>query len=198
MYRTLIPLAVVTTLVGLSTAARAADELVDNPPFVHWSAFKVGTTVTQRETVKFAQESFEGDYYPEGTHEKDLTYTLIEVTPKKVVVRLIVSEYGRGSIIEQAPLKITYVPKVKKEHVSTSKEGIETFKEGEEDVKVLGKTFHCEWVETIDEEDGVTTYRKQWTAKDIPGGTVKEVRSTKKGKEVLNEAFFTVVQYDAK
>ena len=169
--------------------------MVPNPPYKHWSAFKVGTTVTQKEQVKFAKNSEEADNYPGGTHEKDYTYKLIEITPEKVVVQLTITDYGYGESTELAPSKITYPAKLKKEHVTTSKDEIETFKEGQEDVKVLGKTVRCHWVEIVNKDGDETMDRKHWTSDEIPGGTVKEVKKQSRGNAVFTESVQTVVSY---
>lgn len=187
----------VTFLLGaMESIVRAMDEeMVTNPPYKHWSAFKVGTTVTQKERVRFSKDSDEADYYPGGVHEKDATYTLLEVTPEKAVVLLTIVDYGHGSTTELAPSKMTYPAKVKKEHVSTSKEEIETFKEGDEDVSVLGKTIRCHWVEIIDQDGAETYLHKVWDSDEVPGGIVKEIRSQKKGNAVISESEHTVVSY---
>jgi len=189
-------MAAILLLGAMESAVRAADdEMVTNPPYKHWSAFKVGTTVTQKEHVRFAKSSDEADYYPGGVREKDATYTLLEVTPEKAVVQLTIVEYGHGSTTELAPSKITYPAKVKKEHVSTSKEEIETFKEGDEDVNVLGKTIRCHWVEIIDQDGDETYYHKVWDSDEVPGGIIKEIRSQKKGNAVISESDHAVVSY---
>jgi hypothetical protein len=186
----------VTFVIGaLQSVARSADEMVANPPYKHWSAFKVGTTVTQNEKVKFSKGSDEGEYYPGGVHEKDLTFKLLEVTPEKAVVQLTVTDYGVGHTTELAPAKITYPAKVKKSHANTSKEGIESFKEGEEDVKVQGKTVHAHWTEITDKEGDETFYHKSWTSDEIPGGIVKSIKWQKEGKNTVTESEESVSSY---
>jgi len=191
-------LIVVTTCVALagpSLAVAADEEMVANPPYQHWSAFKVGSTVTQKEKVKFAKNSDEAEYYPGGVHEKDLTYKLLEVTPEKVVVELTVTDYGVGQTTEMAPSKVTFPAKVRKGHSGTLKEAIETFKEGHEEVKVLGKTFRCEYVEITDKSDDETFYHKTWSSDEVPGGIVKGIRTLKKGNTTVSESEEMVVNF---
>ena len=53
----LLLLAVLLAAPGLSGAAEPKpqpSEMVNNPPYAHWSAFKPGTSVTQKEVVTLA------------------------------------------------------------------------------------------------------------------------------------------------
>ena len=177
---------------SLSTARAAQDEMVPNPPYKHWSAFKVGTTVTQREHQKFGKDTDEADYYAGGTRGKDSTYTLLEVTPEKVVVQLVITEYSAGSATELAPLKITFPSTARKSRVATSKHDIEEFKEGDEEITVLGKPVKCHWIELTDKDGDETFYHKMWESDEIPGGIVKEIKTTKKGDAVTSESEYSV------
>ena len=201
MQRVLHLIAAVALVFGsLSAAARAADEeSVPNPPYKHWSAFKAGTTVTQKEKIHFLdKDSDEADYYSGGVSEKDVTYKVLEVTPQKVVLQSTIAEHGRGSIVEHAPTKITYPATIAKSQATTSKEDIETFKEGVEDVKVLGKTIHCKKVHLID-QDGDETFEHQiWTSDEMPGGFVKDVKITKKANKVVSESELVIVSFEVK
>ena len=58
-----VALAAVVGLLQIAAWAAEQEQMVKNPPYVHWSAFKPGTTVTQRERVLFAKGSDEADYY---------------------------------------------------------------------------------------------------------------------------------------
>jgi len=190
-------LVAVTLVAGaIPYRARAADEeKVANPPFKHWSAFKVGTTVTHKERVTFPKESEDVERYPGGVHEKDMTYRLLEVAPEKVVVELKVLEYGHGYTTELAPVKITYPASVQKEHVLTAPGATETIKEGDEDLKVLGKTIRCHWIESIDKDRDELFYRKMWSSDEVPGGIVKDIKTQKKGRELVSESNHVVVSF---
>jgi hypothetical protein len=154
----------VTFVIGtVDKAARAAeDEMVPNPPYKHWSAFKVGTTVTQKERIKFAEGSEEHDFYAGGVHEKDIVYTLIEVTPAKAVVQVVFTEYGAGSITE---------------------------------VTLLGKPVRAHWIEITDKEGDEVFYNKKWESDEIPGGTVKEIKSETKGGHLVAQTDYEIVSF---
>jgi hypothetical protein len=187
----------VTFVIGtVDKAARAAeDEMVPNPPYKHWSAFKVGTTVTQKERIKFAEGSEEHDFYAGGVHEKDIVYTLIEVTPAKAVVQVVFTEYGAGSITELAPSKITFPAMIKKAHSKSSKQDIEVFKEGDEEVTLLGKPVRAHWIEITDKEGDEVFYNKKWESDEIPGGTVKEIKSETKGGHLVAQTDYEIVSF---
>ncbi|MGC1720369.1 MAG: hypothetical protein WA746_15400, partial [Isosphaeraceae bacterium] len=181
----------------LQIAAWAADDkqMVSNPPYTHWSAFKPGTTVTQRERVLFAKGSDEADYYAAGARVHDSTYKLLEVTPKYVVVQMTIFEHGPGSVTEHAPVKITFHATAEKAHVFGGREEIEKFKEGEEEVKVIDKTVKAHFVDIVDIDGDETVERKIWESDEIPGGIVKEVKKTKKGNKVVAETITHVLGF---
>jgi hypothetical protein len=178
----------------LQIAAWAADDkqMVSNPPYTHWSAFKPGTTVTQRERVLFAKGSDEADYYA-GARVNDMTYKLLEVTPKHVVVQMTIFEHGPGSVTEHAPVKITFPATADKAHVLVGREEIEKFSEGDEEVKVIDNTVKAHFVNIVDIDGDETVERKIWESNEIPGGIVKEVKKTKKGNKVVAETITHVI-----
>jgi hypothetical protein len=192
-----LALAVTFVIGAMDKAGRAAqDEMVPNPPYKHWSAFKVGTTVTQKERIKFAKGSEEHEFYVGGVQEKDITYTLLEVTPEKAIVQVIFTEYGAGSITELAPSKITFPATVKKSHAKTSKKDIEEFKEGDEEITLLGKPVRVHWIEITDKDGDEVFYNKKWESDDIPGGTVKETKSETKGGHLVAQTEYEIVSFN--
>ena len=63
------------------------DEMVNNPPYAHWSAFKPGTRVTQREVVTL----------PNGDKiQQVITSKLVKREKDKVVVETTMTESGSG------------------------------------------------------------------------------------------------------
>ena len=164
-----------------------------NPPYVNWAAFKPGTTVTRRERVSFGKGSDETEYYV-GARVQEHTYKLLEVTPKQVVVQMTLVEHGPESLTEHAPMKITYPATAHKSRVLHGRENIENFKEGEEDVKLLDKMVKARFVEIMDIDGDATIERKMWHSDKVPGGMIKEVKVTKKGKNVSTETLIQVTE----
>jgi hypothetical protein len=180
---------------GLANVAAQDKDMVPNPVFKHWSAFKVGTTVTLREKVKFPPDSEEGQRYHESTLIKDTTYKLLEASPQKVVVEVIEMEHGRGSLQESAPFKIIYFPEVKK-NTGTPKESFASHKQSE-DVKVTvhGKAYNATLVETVHKAGPITRTHQVWLSDEIPGGTLKDARSQKSGNQLISESTLEVLSF---
>jgi hypothetical protein len=169
-----------------------AAEMEDNPIYKHWSAFKVGASVTRREKVKFPPESEEGQRYHQHTLIKDTTYKLIESTPEKAVVEVTEMEHGRGSITESAPFKIIYLAKIKKGQ-GTPKEGYSKHEEKDVEVEIKGKTYKATLLETVHSSGNVTKARSVWLSDEIPGGILKDTYSQKEGDKVLSESSLEVL-----
>jgi hypothetical protein len=195
-----VTLGLLTILLGsicTTLAADSKDETVDNPFYKGWASSKVGSTVTHRETVRFPKDSPESKDYPDGISTKDVTYTLLELTPEKAVVKTVVLDYEFFSTIEAAPTKITYPAKVKKTYLAElmSARGI---KEGDEEIEALGKTYKCHTYEaTIKSDSGVIT-RKTWANPAIPGGIVKRTNITHLGDKLVSEGTISVLKFEAK
>jgi hypothetical protein len=188
-------------LLFLSTTAQTVlgqgkgeEEMIANPSFTHWSAFKVGATVTRREKIKFPADSEEGQRYPDHTLVKDTSYKLLEVTPAKAVVEVIESEYGRGLIEESAPFKISYLAKMKK-GLGSNKENFAKHKEEEVEVKILGKTYKATLVDTLHKNGPLTRIHQVWLSDEVPGGILKDVRSQKEGDKVISESTLEIVSF---
>ena len=190
-----VALAAVVGLMQIAAWAADDKQMVKNPPYTHWSAFKPGTTVTQRERVRFPKGSDEADYYAAGERVNDTTYKLLEVTPKHVVVQMTIFEHGPGSVTEHAPVKITFHATADKAQVFGGREEIEKFKEGEEEVKVIDKTVKAHFIDLVDIDGDETVERKIWESDEIPGGIVKEVKKTKKGNKVVAETIIHVLEF---
>src|SRR5262245_1077524 len=75
----------VPSAIGAGEPKPKADEIVNNPPYAHWSAFKPGTSVTQHEVVTL----------PNGAKlEEDITSTLVTREKDKAVVETTMTGVG--------------------------------------------------------------------------------------------------------
>lgn len=192
---------VVVMLSVLTGLAAEKEEGVANPAFQNWSEFKLGTSVTQKETVidKSGDDPnvIDATAVPPGPSERFLTYKLIEKTPERVVVQKIITEIESGNLIEHAPLRIIYPAKIAKRYADQGqpKSKVEDFKEGDEAVTIQGKKINCHWVESrikVGEEESIS---KIWAASDVvPGGMVKAVTVKKQGGKVMFESTLALVE----
>jgi hypothetical protein len=180
---------------GLSAQEGGKEETVDNPIYKHWSAFKVGATVTRREKVKFAADSLEAQMHPDHTLVKDTTIKLIEVTAKKVVVELTESEHGRGYIRENAPIKLIYFAHIKK-GLGTPKESFAKHKQEDVEVKIKSKTYKATLVDTTHKHGDVIRSQQIWLTDEVPGGILKDIKIQKKGDQLISESTLEVLSYN--
>jgi hypothetical protein len=198
MLRTLLwlPAGVLAALAVLSSSSARAqekDELVANPRYMYWAAFKPGSTVTHTERTVFGEPSAKL-LAPDGVDEKVITYKLIVATPEKVVLETVVVERDFLSTIEQAPTKITFLAKVRKTHLETALREAGA-KAGEETIEVVGKQLRCKTLAGAYKESGDDIERKVWFTDAVPGGIVKQVRTTKHDGQLVAETTTTLKSF---
>jgi hypothetical protein len=173
-------------LVPLS--AQAADpkpgDVVNDPPFAHWSMFAPGTTVTQKETVTLADGA---------KLVTTKTQKLVEKTADKVVVEMTIATSG-DALEESTVTRTTYPAKLKFSEVNSPPDEA-SVKEGKEAVELKGKKVDAEWYEAVTKCGAEVTTDKAWTARDVPGGIIKETIVRKKGDQVLSESLLEVVDW---
>ncbi len=177
---------------------RADDQpegMIVNPIYKHWASFQPGATVTMREKIKFPADSEEGQRYLGSTLVKDTAYKLLSVTPQKVVVEVIESEHGRGSLQESAPFKMTYFSHVKKGS-GTPKENYAHHDQKEVEIQAHGKNYKATLVETTHKRGPDTRTQKIWLSDEIPGGIVKEEKVQKHGDEMVSESELEILNFN--
>jgi hypothetical protein len=165
------------------------EEMVVNPFYKGWAHFAPGATAVHVETTQLGGESKE--QAPDGVDEKEIRYKLLEVTPKKAVVEVVVVEREFLSIIEAAPTKITYPAKVKKSHLDAVLLEIGA-KRGEETLMVAGKELKCKTVAGTRKKKDEEIKHKIWYSFEIPGGIVKKTRTTRQDGKLVAETTVTL------
>jgi len=188
-FRQLIGLA--AAVLGIAGAALAQpaqpkpDEMVNAPPFQHWSSFKVGTKVTQKQVVTL----------PDGQKvEQTIVQKLTQKTPQKVVVETVVTDNAKG-IAETTRTITTYSPKVRMSEVGTASSPEATVTEGKEEMTLKGKKVDAEWVEAVTKSGDDVWKEKMWTAQGVPGGIVKQTVVHERGGKVVSESVLEVVDF---
>lgn len=165
-----------------------ADEMVNNPPYAHWSAFKPGTSVTQREVVTL----------PDGTKlEQKITTKLLKREKDKVVVETMMTgaALANGTLVESTKTITSFPAKVRMSDVDTAADASVTVTEGTEEVAVKGKKVSTEWVEAVTKHGDWIVTQKEWTARDVPGGLIKRTISQKRGDTVVSDSVLDLVEY---
>src|SRR5262245_19509647 len=174
-----------TCSAGAQSGKPGPDEMVNNPPFANWSQFKAGTVVTQREVVSL----------PDGRKvEQMITYKLVRKTNARVVVESTVQDriVGMGESIRTVN---TYPAKVKMSEVSTEVGPDASVNEGKEEMTVKGRKLSVEWVEAVTKSGDDVWTQKMWTAREIPGGIIKQTLVHKRGDKVVTESVLEMIDF---
>ena len=190
-------LAVGTALVVCSAPAAPAaddDEMVVNPHYKYWANFKKGATVTRLEKTAFSGPAKE--QVPDGIDQKEITMTLLAVSPDSVTVEVVVSERDFLDTIVSAPTKKIYPAKVKKSHLRAGLHGVDP-KMGKDSLDVLGKKLDCVTASGTEKKDDVEVDHKIWLSEMVPGGIVKHTRTTKQGGKTVADTTIVVKSYKA-
>jgi hypothetical protein len=174
--------------VSLAVGFGGTEETTDNPYYKHWASFKKGTTVVLTEKTTFGDDAT--DELPGGIDEKIVRYKLVSVSPKRVVVEMVVLEKEFLRTSESAPTKISYPAKVNKAHLDAV--FLETgAKRGEETLKVkVGKEekeIKCKTIAGTRKKKGEEVKQKFWLSATVPGGIVKRTRATMRGGKLVAE-----------
>jgi hypothetical protein len=175
-------LALSATLAG-AQATPQPHELVTNPAFAHWAGFKRGTTVNQKQTITLAG----------GRRiEHEITVRLVEKSPDKVVIETIQTP-SMNAMVSLTRTYTTFPARVLMGDVHTPRSGLESFTEGEEGMTVAGKKVTAHWVKAVTRNGDEVATRTVWSAREVPGGTVKETMVRKRGDQVLSDSRLEVV-----
>jgi hypothetical protein len=183
--------AVVVSCFGMG----AFGEEVDNPAYVSWAKYKVGTTVTMKQSMDMPS-------MPQMKNESTMTEKLLEVKPEAVVVETTSKTTMMGQTHESTT-KMTIKAKVEKgsenvpPQMADQKVEMKDVKEGKETVEVKGQKMEAttrEYTMTIPASamggmgrgrgagaaggGDTTAHVKVWSSPEVPGGMVKTEQST--------------------
>ena len=110
---------------------------------------------------------------------------------------MIESEHGRGYVRENAPIKLIYFAKVKK-GMGTPKENFAKHKQEDVEVKIKTKTYKATLIDTTHKRSGdLVREQKIWLSDEVPGGILKDVKTQKKGDQLITESTLEVLSYTA-
>jgi hypothetical protein len=168
------------------------DEMVTNPYYRFWANCKPGSTVTLLEKTVFTGP--EKEQLPDGTDTKEVTSTLLAVSPDHVTVKTTVLEYEFLGAIESAPTKKIYPAKVKQSHLRAGLHGIDP-KRGEETLEALGQKLACHTLAGTEKKEGTEVVHKVWLSEKVPGGIVKHHRVTKQDGKVVADTTIVVKSF---
>lgn len=184
-------------MIALASGAAAQDEMVANPFYKFWAGSKPGSTTSLLEVTKLGEQ--EGKGAPDGMDEKQITYKLVKVDDKQVVVEMVVTERDFLGYVQAAPTRYIYPAQLKKAHLERllQETGAKT---GEDSLKYKGKDVKCKTIAgTVKAPGGEQTEYKLWLSEDVPGQIVKHVRTTRRkddqGNRTVAETTTTLQAY---
>jgi hypothetical protein len=156
-----------TTIFALCSLTSFAEE-VEHPVYKSWASHPVGTSITLKSVTTSGNKKI-------VTTNKT---TLVELTPDKATLEVIMVSDGTGQVVESPPQ--TYTQRrmfplfgdVKKEDVGKPPKGS---KQGEETLKVLGKEYQTQWFDAKGRTDAGETFTRTWMSDKIPGKLIKAV-----------------------
>jgi len=170
---------------GAQSPRPGPDEMVNNPPFAHWAQFKPGTTVTQREVVTL----------PDGRKlEQTITYKLVRKGQDQLIVQSTVKDKSADAG-QNTQTTTTYVARVKMRDISTAANPDVAVTDGKEEMSVKGKKLAVEWVEAVIRSGDEVWTEKMWTAREVPGGIIRQTLVHKRGDKVLSESVLEMVDF---
>ena len=159
---------VVLTTCGSFCAAAARAEKIDNPAYQDWARFKPGSFVTYKTVTKMEAM----------TSETEMTQTLKEVTPEKVLIELVTVMTVAGNEMKMPAMMMEHAAKIEKPEPEGEAAEVpkpEEIDKGAEKITVKDKKIETTWVKTKFEYGGTTTTLTVWSSEDIPSGMVKMV-----------------------
>jgi hypothetical protein len=176
--KTVLAMGMLIVSLPLVAAAGDKDEMMDNPMYAGWANHKPGATATLDEKTTYT-----GDKNP-IPDEKVVTYTLVSVSPERVVVRAVVREPELLGFVESAPTRHIYPAKLKKSYLAVAVPDLDA-KKGEETLKWKGKEIPCKTLYGSYKKEGETVEFKAWINDEVPGGVVKRTRTSKQKDDTI-------------
>lgn len=179
MMRAMIATGIALALSGASYAGpsgEGSDEQVENPEYVGWAKYKVGTTAVWKTVTS------------DGGTTKETTTTkkLIELTDNKAVIeQTTTSKKGDGA----TKTKTVIVPRLVSETKAKQFVAPSGMKEdGTESIELAGKTFNARWVTAQRAGEGGESTTRVWVSDSAPGGLLKkETKVGESGKTTTME-----------
>lgn len=170
-----------------------AGEQIPNPAYKRWTQAKVGswTKMEAKEQLWTKGENGGADRLI-GVRRMTFTFTLVEVTAEKAVVKMAQTLHLRERDVVGPEAKVEVPAMVDADKADTAmvnhdgQATVTNVERGQEDLQVLNKTLKCQWIEATVARGNQTGRVKVWYSDEIPGGMVrtKTVKTETSGKTI--------------
>ncbi|MHC4662953.1 MAG: hypothetical protein ACYS8W_14830 [Planctomycetota bacterium] len=162
----ILAFAAAVVMCGAADAGEGAETgKVDNPEYLAWLKFKVGSFVTFKDITKTDSASL----------ESTVTMKLVELTKDKAVVEIKNFMTLGDTEIETSSEKREIAAKINKAELPGA---VKPDKTGKETIEVNGKKIKTKWEKVIIDIDGKESTMTVWKSDKIPGGIVKSETKT--------------------
>jgi len=178
---------------ALADEKKGEEETCANPYYQFWARSKKGDVAVHLVKTKLRPQGDDSD--GEASEESRITYTLVEVNDKRVVVESVTTEPDYFGEVQSAPTRLIYPKRVNKANLQRFLLDAGT-KDGEETMKCQGKEMKCKTVAaTIKARKGEESEYKIWLSDEVPGSIVKKVRTTRQKGKLIAETTITLESY---
>src|SRR5262249_49100187 len=126
--------------------------------------------------------------------EQLITYRLVQKNKERVIVESTVKDTKAGATDSTRMLN-TYPARVKMRDVSPESDPGASVTEGKEDMTVKGRKLAVEWDEAVTRSGDEVWTEKMWTAREIPGGIVKQTVVHKRGDQLVTESVLEMIDF---
>ncbi len=184
MKRNVFVIIVFAVVLGLFGSIAFAEK-VDVPQYQRWAEFKVGSFVKIKTTSKMVGM----------TTEMEMTQTLIEVSPEKVVIENKGSTSMGGRTTQLPASTIEFPAKMDKAEFDKANAGMKEVDKGKKEIEVMGKKMKTEWKKYEMTKQGMQVKTTEYINEAVPGHMVKNL-VTMEG-QMKNESTIEVIDYKA-
>ena len=178
-------------VLGMAVPIALGEEMVDNPQYKQWSAFKPGAmTKLQMTSTSTVDDN-------ETTAKMTITMTLKELTAEKAVIEVVTEMVIGGQNITM-PAQNQEIPAKVAESAAgqpAAPPGVKVTKkgEGDEEIAVGDKKYNAHWIEYQMSSDQFEATSKVWTTAEVPGGLLKSV--TESTKPIKSKSTMELVEF---
>ncbi len=154
---------------------------VDNPEFLHWNQFPIGSQVVKKKVISNGN----------GTVEVTTTMTVREKTADKVIVDQQVTVVHPDSTLENPSQSLEYVSKFQlpagMSLEAFSLPSLKARQAGTAEIELLGKVYVADVFEWEEKNERGPMSVKLWRSDKVPGRTIKEEATILDGNDTSRE-----------